>query len=105
MLAEISCRFPRIPLELPASSVAISTVGCQWNGLAIVAADLHKSALAILRQNRPRRGNSTGWRNALEQMNRMKVRAEQQALAKWGLNYVIEKYLPEKIKKPETWLP
>src|SRR3989339_1267633 len=28
------------------------------------------------------------WRQALEQMNKMKVRSEQQALAKWGLNYV-----------------
>jgi len=25
------------------------------------------------------------------------VRAEQQALAKWGLNYVIEQYLPRKL--------
>ena len=45
------------------------------------------------------------WQNALKQMNHMKVRAEQQALAKWGLNYVIEKYLPDKIKHPEKFLP
>jgi len=45
------------------------------------------------------------WRKALEQMNKMKVRSEQQALAKWGLNYVIEKYLPQKLKNPKTWLP
>jgi len=45
------------------------------------------------------------WQNALKQMNDMKVRAEQQALAKWGLNYVIEKYLPDKIKHPEKFLP
>src|SRR3989339_1804731 len=45
------------------------------------------------------------WQNALKQMNDMKVRAEQQALAKWGLNYVIEKYLPDKIKHPERFLP
>ena len=38
-------------------------------------------------------------------MSAMKVRAEQQALAKWGLNYVIEKYLPQKLKNPKTWLP
>ncbi len=35
----------------------------------------------------------------------MKVRAEQQALAAWGLNYVIEKYLPDKIKKADGFLP
>ena len=45
------------------------------------------------------------WQKALKQMNTMKVRAEQQALAKWGLNYVIEKYLPDKIKHPEKFLP
>ncbi len=27
----------------------------------------------------------------------MGVRAEQQALAKWGLNYVTEEYLPRKL--------
>jgi DNA topoisomerase-6 subunit A len=35
----------------------------------------------------------------------MGVRAEQQALAKWGLNYVIDRYLPEKISHPERFLP
>ncbi len=45
------------------------------------------------------------WQNALKQMAQMKVRAEQQALAKWGLNYVIDKYLPEKLKNHKTWLP
>lgn len=45
------------------------------------------------------------WQKALQQMYQMKVRAEQQALAKWGLNYVMEKYLPDKIKDTKTWLP
>jgi len=45
------------------------------------------------------------WQKALQQMAQMKVRAEQQALAKWGLNYVIDKYLPDKIKNQKTWLP
>ncbi len=35
----------------------------------------------------------------------MGVRAEQQALAKHGLNYVIDVYLPEKIKRSEQFLP
>jgi len=30
---------------------------------------------------------------------------EQQALAKWGLNYVIDEYLPRKLKNPEKFLP
>ena len=45
------------------------------------------------------------WQKALKQMVDMKARSEQQALAKWGLNYVIEKYLPDKIKHPEKFLP
>lgn len=45
------------------------------------------------------------WQKAIEQMIKMGVRAEQQALAAWGLNYVMEKYLPEKLKNPKTWLP
>jgi DNA topoisomerase VI subunit A len=35
----------------------------------------------------------------------MGVRAEQQALAKWGLNYVIEEYLPNKLKQAKKFLP
>ncbi len=45
------------------------------------------------------------WQMALKKMYKMKVRAEQQALAKWGLNYVITKYLPEKLKNHKSWLP
>ncbi len=45
------------------------------------------------------------WQKALKQMYQMKVRSEQQALAKWGLNFVIEKYLPSKLNHPEKFLP
>ena len=45
------------------------------------------------------------WQKALEDMAKMKKRSEQQALAKWGLNYVIDKYLPDKLKNQKTWLP
>lgn len=45
------------------------------------------------------------WTQAIEQMVKMGVRAEQQALAKHGLNYVIDEYLPQKLKKPEKFLP
>ncbi len=45
------------------------------------------------------------WRKAIEQMLKMGVRAEQQALAKWGLNYVIEEYLPRKLERPAQFLP
>ncbi len=45
------------------------------------------------------------WQRALEKLLGMGVRAEQQALAKWGLNYVIDNYLPEKLAAPEKFLP
>jgi DNA topoisomerase-6 subunit A len=45
------------------------------------------------------------WKKALKQMLTMGVRAEQQAFAKWGLNFVIEEYLPVKIKQAKNFLP
>jgi DNA topoisomerase-6 subunit A len=45
------------------------------------------------------------WQKAINQLLDMGVRAEQQALAKHGLNYVIEKYLPQKLKKADSFLP
>jgi DNA topoisomerase-6 subunit A len=39
------------------------------------------------------------WQDALNQMLKMGVRIEQQAFAKHGLNYVLESYLPDKIRK------
>jgi len=45
------------------------------------------------------------WQRAFEQLIKMGVRAEQQALAKHGLNYVIDSYLPEKLANPSQFLP
>ena len=45
------------------------------------------------------------WGAAIRQMLTMGVRAEQQALAKWGLNYVIEEYLPRKLANEKSFLP
>jgi DNA topoisomerase-6 subunit A len=45
------------------------------------------------------------WQKALEQMIKMGVRAEQQALAKHGLNYVIDEYLPRKLSQVGAFLP
>jgi DNA topoisomerase-6 subunit A len=39
------------------------------------------------------------WQDALNQMLKMGVRVEQQAFAKHGLNYVLDAYLPDKLKK------
>lgn len=45
------------------------------------------------------------WQHALQQMIKMEVRAEQQALAKHGLNYVMEEYLPRKLAATGAFLP
>ena len=45
------------------------------------------------------------WIKAIDQMLSMGVRAEQQALAKWGLNFVIEEYLPRKLANRKSFLP
>ncbi len=45
------------------------------------------------------------WTKALQQLVKMGVRAEQQALSKHGLNFVIEEYLPRKLKQISKFLP
>ncbi len=45
------------------------------------------------------------WQKALKQMAKMKVRSEQQSLAKYGLNFVMSNYLPEKLKNTDKFLP
>ncbi|MEK6959754.1 MAG: DNA topoisomerase IV subunit A [Nanoarchaeota archaeon] len=45
------------------------------------------------------------WQKALNDLCAMKKRAEQQALAAHGLNFVISDYLPEKLSNPKSWLP
>ncbi len=39
------------------------------------------------------------WQDALQQTLKMGVRIEQQAFAKYGLNFVLDTYLPEKLEK------
>jgi len=45
------------------------------------------------------------WKKAIEMQLKMGKRAEQQALAVHGLNFVMDKYLPKKIRNQKTWLP
>lgn len=56
-------------------------------------------------RNDPFFASTPAWIATIEQLLNMGVRAEQQALAKWGLNYVIEEYLPRKLAHRETFLP
>jgi len=60
-----------------------------------------KDALA----NDPFIKHEKAWQQAIEQMIDMGVRVEQQAFAKHDLNYVIDVYLPKKLKNPEKFLP
>ncbi len=52
-------------------------------------------------KNDPFIGQSKPWQDALNQMLKMGVRVEQQAFAKHGLNFVLEEYLPQKLKKAD----
>ncbi len=45
------------------------------------------------------------WQKAINQMLNMGVRVEQQAFAKHGLDFVVNKYLPAKLKSPSKFLP
>jgi DNA topoisomerase-6 subunit A len=45
------------------------------------------------------------WRDAIKKLLKMEVRAEQQALSLHGLNFVIEDYLPYKLKNVGEFLP
>ncbi|HOK95825.1 MAG TPA: DNA topoisomerase IV subunit A [Anaerohalosphaeraceae bacterium] len=45
------------------------------------------------------------WQEAINQMLKMGVRVEQQAFAKHGLDFVVDHYLPDKLKNPNKFLP
>ena len=45
------------------------------------------------------------WQKALNDMIKSKVRVEQQAFSAHSLNFVLETYLPEKLKDKKSWLP
>ncbi len=56
-------------------------------------------------KNDPFCKHSKEWQKALDQMAKMGKRVEQQAFSSHSLNFVIDTYLPEKIKNQKTWLP
>ncbi|MBN2456231.1 MAG: DNA topoisomerase IV subunit A [Sedimentisphaerales bacterium] len=45
------------------------------------------------------------WQKAINQMLKMGVRVEQQAFAKHGLDFVVNEYLPAKLRNPSKFLP
>jgi DNA topoisomerase-6 subunit A len=66
------------------------------------AADIKRANDAL--KNDPFIKHHKEWQAVLAQMLKMGVRIEQQAFAKHGLNYVLEEYLPQKLKK-QDFLP
>lgn len=77
-------------------------------GLHDATHPLNKSDIKRARDainNDPFFASAPEWQHAIEQLLDLGVRAEQQALAKWGLNYVIEEYLPRKLADTQSFLP
>ena len=69
----------------------------------LTAIDVKRAKDAL--QNDPFIAAHPEWIAAIKQLLDMGIRAEQQALAKWGLNYVIEEYLPRKLADVGRFLP
>ncbi|MCB0220376.1 MAG: DNA topoisomerase VI, partial [Chrysiogenetes bacterium] len=65
--------------------------------------DIKRAKDAI--KNDPFFAHHREWVKSLERMIKSGVRVEQQAFAKHGLNFVLEHYLPEKLKKRSEFLP
>ena len=70
---------------------------------AMAAVDVKRAKDAL--KNDPFFTAHKPWIKAIDQLVGMGVRAEQQALAKWGLNFVIDNYLPEKLANKKGFLP
>lgn len=69
----------------------------------LAATDIKRAQDAL--RNDPFIRAQPAWIAAIKQLLQMGVRAEQQALAKWGLNYVIDDYLPRKLADESSFLP
>ena len=88
----------------------LGTMGRTKTGDALVGIYAKEKDVDIKRakdalKNDPFMLHHKAWQKAITEMLSMGVRVEQQALAKHGLNYVIERYLPEKLAAPEKFLP
>ena len=67
--------------------------------------DVDLKKIKDLFKNDPFIQNHKEWAKELKLLEQMGTRCEQQALAAHGLNFVIEKYLPQKLKHTEKFLP
>ncbi len=67
--------------------------------------DVDRKKIKDVLKNDPFVKHHKEWQKALKQLATLGKRAEQQALAKHGLNFVISDYLPKKLSDSKTWLP
>lgn len=67
--------------------------------------DIDLKKIKDLLKNDPFIQEHPRWQKALQRMAKEKKRVEQQAFAAYGLNYVMDTYLPEKLKDKKSWLP
>ena len=68
--------------------------------------DLSKQDLGALEAELSDPRFSTGWwQQQIELMQELGKKAEQQSLAKYGLDFVTDTYLPEKLAPPDVGLP
>lgn len=67
--------------------------------------DIDKKRAMDAMKNDPFIRHHAEWQKAISKMLKMSVRVEQQALAKHGLDYVANKYLPKKLKESRNFLP
>ena len=67
--------------------------------------DVDKKKIKDIIKNDPFVKEHKSWKKALELLQKKGQRVEQQALAAHGLNYVIEKYLPKKLRSTKDFLP
>ncbi|MBT3394811.1 DNA topoisomerase IV subunit A [archaeon] len=67
--------------------------------------DVDKKKIKDVIKNDPFVKQHKDWEKALQLLQKKGQRVEQQALAAHGLNFVLETYLPEKLKKKDKFLP
>ena len=67
--------------------------------------DVDKKRAMDALKNDPFIKHHKSWQDAVQKMLKMGVRVEQQALAKHGLEFVAQTYLPNKLKATKSFLP
>ena len=86
--------------EMPVRIIALSAANLTFDATHPLAdVDIKRANDAL--KNDPFIKHHKEWQDALKQMLKMGVRVEQQAFAKHGLNFVLDTYLPDKLRKAQ----